>query len=855
MNRFSSKSKVVGAAALVFLCLFLVRPGASRLKSRIISSISRAVARPVDIGAVHLRLLPRPGFDLENLVIYEDPAFGAEPMLRAPEVTAVVRLTSLMRGRLDIARLELSEPSLNLVRRGDGRWNWESLLQRAANAPLAPTAKSKSEPRVGFPYIEATSGRINLKSGQEKKPYALLNADFALWQDSENSWGARLKAEPLRTDMSLSDTGLLRVNGTWQRAARLHDTPLRFSARWERVQLGQLTKLVTGNDKGWRGGLQLDATFNGTPGTLQVGLDAALDDFHRYDITSSDGMRLAAHCDGTFTSSDSMVRNVACKAPSGDGRLTLLGEWGAQDIDLALHVEEVAANSVTQLARRARKDLPADLISTGTVQGSFSVKKNAATGGKVEYQGKGGVRDLRLQSTTTNLEVAAGDVPFALGDRGNSVSKRSLRSDSSPDGPPDQLHIEYGPVALPLGRPAAAQVRGWLAKTGYGMTIRGEGEIAHILRVSSLLAIPSLKTGADGVAQMDLHMTGSWAEAGLDKELRRPELTGKVLLRNVRVPLRGLKKPFEISSAELLLTSQEVRVDRMSAEAADARWSGTLALDRGCGTPAACVIHFNLNTDSMDLTQAAKWLSAPPSERRWYQVLQAPAPAASSFLRELRAAGRVNVGHVRWHGIEATKVDAAINLDSGRLKISELRADLLGGKHRGQWQVDFTELSPAYTGTGELTGISLREAAELMHDEWITGTAAARYRIAGSGADTAAFWQSAEGNLQFDVRDGTLPHVLLRGDEMPPLRMARWQGDLLLRSGNFEIEKSSLTAPDESYEISGTASFGRALDLRLTSSTEGKTHAGGHGFAVTGTFSEPHVSAISSAETKAELKP
>lgn len=93
MNRFSSKSKVVGAAALVFLCLFLVRPGASRLKSRIISSISRAVARPVDIGAVHLRLLPRPGFDLENLVIYEDPAFGAEPMLRAPEVTAVVRLT------------------------------------------------------------------------------------------------------------------------------------------------------------------------------------------------------------------------------------------------------------------------------------------------------------------------------------------------------------------------------------------------------------------------------------------------------------------------------------------------------------------------------------------------------------------------------------------------------------------------------------------------------------------------------------------------------------------------------------------------------------------------------------------
>ena len=57
---------------------------------------ARPVGRPVDIGSVHVRLLPRPGFDLENLVVYDDPAFGAEPMLRASEVTADLRLTSLL---------------------------------------------------------------------------------------------------------------------------------------------------------------------------------------------------------------------------------------------------------------------------------------------------------------------------------------------------------------------------------------------------------------------------------------------------------------------------------------------------------------------------------------------------------------------------------------------------------------------------------------------------------------------------------------------------------------------------------------------------------------------------------------
>src|ERR1035438_1486876 len=229
VKSFPSKRRVAAVSVAILLILFLLRPGVSRLKSRIANSLSRAVARPVEIGSVHLRFLPQPGFDLENLVIHEDPAFGAEPMLRAPEVTALVRLTSLVRGRLDIARLELTEPSLNLVRRVDGRWNWEALLERTERTPLAPTAKSKSETRPGFPYIEASSGRINFKSGQEKEPYALLNADFALWQESENAWGVRLKAEPLRTDMSLSDTGLLRMTGVWQRAGSLRETHPKFS--------------------------------------------------------------------------------------------------------------------------------------------------------------------------------------------------------------------------------------------------------------------------------------------------------------------------------------------------------------------------------------------------------------------------------------------------------------------------------------------------------------------------------------------------------------------------------------------------------------------------------------------------
>jgi hypothetical protein len=47
----SSKRRIVMTAAVVILLgLFLVRPGVSRLKARIASSISRAVGRPAEIG-------------------------------------------------------------------------------------------------------------------------------------------------------------------------------------------------------------------------------------------------------------------------------------------------------------------------------------------------------------------------------------------------------------------------------------------------------------------------------------------------------------------------------------------------------------------------------------------------------------------------------------------------------------------------------------------------------------------------------------------------------------------------------------------------------------------------------------
>jgi hypothetical protein len=862
---FSSKRRVVTAAVVILLGLFLVRPGVSRLKARIANSISRAVARPAEIGSVHLRFLPQPGFDLENLVIYEDPAFGAEPMLRAREVTAVVRLTSLVRGRLDIARLELTEPRLNLVRRADGRWNLEDLLERTERTPLAPTAKSKSEVRPGFPYIEASSGRINFKAGPEKKPYALLNADFALWQESENTWGARLKAEPLRTDVSLTDTGLLRMSGIWQRAGSLRETPLQFSLEWDRAQLGQLTKLISGNDKGWRGEARLDAMLSGIPAAMRIAADASIQDFHRYDISSSDGLRLTAHCDGRYSSVESMMHEVVCSAPVGKGMITLHGDAGlpgVHRINLALNVDGVPVSAVTQLARRAKKNLPADLMSTGSVHGNFSVKEEGSSPRGPDFRGRGEITNLRLQSANTKVEFAPGSIPFVLSSERASGITSSRNTpvrhlDADVLGAPDELRVEYGPFPVALGRPVPAQARGWMARSGYGMVVRGDGEVAHTLRLANLLGLPAVKASVEGVAQMDLQIAGSWAGrvSGASSGFSLPEVTGTVQLRNVRAMVRGVNGPIEISSAELQLAPDEARVTKLSAVAADAHWTGSVALARGCGMPGACLVRFNLNTEEIGLNSLYEWLGSPPSQRRWYQMLTSAEPTAATFLQNLRASGRVSAGQLLIHNLAAKRVSGFLDLERGKLKISDLRADVLGGKHRGDWQADFTAASPIYAGAGTLTGISLQQMADAMHDPWILGTAGGTYQFTASGADSAAFWESVEGGVQFDLRDGVLSHISLASDD-GPLRIARWLGGAHLRGGKIEIEKGKLVSPAGTYEISGTASLGQVLDFKLTRGTEVKpVRAGSLVYSITGTVAEPRVALTPTPETQARLKP
>src|SRR5256885_3217160 len=303
-----SKRKRIYLAMVVTLALAFVLPPTVNLKhfrARFSDSLSRSLGRPVSIEDVHLRLLPLPGFTFRQLRISDDYEFGAEPILQTSEEygrssVATLRLSSLWRGRFEIASILLTQASLNIVRSADGHWNLERLINRAAQVPSAPTSKKQAESRTRFPYIELGESRINFKLGAEKKPFALSDAEFAVWLAAENRWNVRLKATPLRTDERVTDTGSIKVSGSFDRAPQFSQTPFHLQVTWEKPEINALTLIARGYDPGWRGGLELDSEFKGTPADLTAKLTAKVDEFRRYDIARNRSFNMRISCENRF---------------------------------------------------------------------------------------------------------------------------------------------------------------------------------------------------------------------------------------------------------------------------------------------------------------------------------------------------------------------------------------------------------------------------------------------------------------------------------------------------------------------------------------------------------------------------
>ena len=172
---------------------------------------------------------------------------------------------------------------------------------------------------------------------------------------------------------------------------------------------------------------------------------------------------------------------------------------------------------------------------------------------------------------------------------------------------------------------------------------------------------------------------------------------------------------------------------------------------------------------------------------------------------------------------------------------------MLGGHHTGNWDADFTATPPKYFGSGSVSKLIMAQVAALMHDPWATGTLDGQYTVGMTGLDAAALRESAAGSATFN-------------GPVAPCATSCWKGQALryhspASAGRSHCETAASVARSAScnplaltYDVNGSASFGRTLDIRLESTGPGGS------YAISGPLDKPHVESVQSPQSEAKVR-
>jgi uncharacterized protein involved in outer membrane biogenesis len=810
----------------------------SRYQHRISASLAASLGRPVEVSGITLELLPRPGVQITNFVVDSTAGYSDEPILKCSSVTAAFRIMSLWRGRLEIARISLDEPSLNLERAPGGQWNFASVLLQASRTQQAPTGRTVVRGQSRFPYIEATNARINFKHGNEKLPFSFLNADVSIWLENPNEWQLRFAAQPMRTDinLSLADTGQVQISGSVQRASSANQLPLDLQAEWRGAPLGQVTRMFVARDLGWRGDTSVTAHITGVPDALGLQLSAAASDFHRETFQPAHPLNLHVTCAATYRHALGSLDAIHCLSPVGSGILALRGTMqqihtAEPEPDLKLIATHLPADELLEFLRHTRGRLNNDITLSGAIDGELAYTRQPVPAANQTVSGSHAVPN-------SNRIVASGSLLATdLLVRGDAMEQilPDLRFTVQPAAQSFALVLE--PAQIDLGGPDPLVANARLTDQGYQLHYSGTALLEHLLPLAHALnVVPAAFQGLQGNGTADYNLTveGDWQlPPVVDRAAPLSVLNGAIGLHNADFEPSYLAEPVHIATATATISPAELRWSGVTGTLGTTHFTGNLRIPLPC--LAACERHFDLTAATVNFGALAASLRGEDEG-----VMQ-------EFINRVRSRsqdwplldGTIHIARLNAGQVEIANASADLTLRDGSLEVRSLDGRTLGGVLHAMGAVALAS-TPSYDAEVQLRHTSAPELAQLLKEHWGPGTLDLYGDLAMSGTTASSLSSSAKGTLHWSWASGALPQLT----STPLHRFDRWSGDGKVAKGAIAITSSEVTNGGATAVVSGTIGSDRSLDLKVATPPKDSTQtetAAASSISMSGTLAAPVV--------------
>jgi uncharacterized protein involved in outer membrane biogenesis len=180
------------------------------------------------------------------------------------------------------------------------------------------------------------------------------------------------------------------------------------------------------------------------------------------------------------------------------------------------------------------------------------------------------------------------------------------------------------------------------------------------------------------------------------------------------------------------------------------------------------------------------------------------------------------------------RVRTHLVLQQSVLELRDLDATVAGGRITGSTRLDGTRDVAGWGADLRLAGVRIDRWLQGNARRYVGGVLSGELGLRGAGRSTAQILGSLDGRARFELRDGTLSHlvtelmgldvaqslgVVIKGDSGLPLRCAL--ADLQLQNGMAKIERALIDNRDSTIRIAGSVNL-REETVELVARTQPK---------------------------------
>jgi hypothetical protein len=837
MLRLRTYGKWIGALAILLLLAQLVLPfllQTRRMRKYLLAHLEKSFGRPVEARSFSMDILPFPRVDVEGVSIGENPAFGHEYFLRADRMTANVRWFGLLRGNFDFGTISLTRPSLILVRNESGRWNLEGWLppapSKSSAAAIAYGPQSPAASGNHLQKIEFDDGRINFKTGDEKRPFAFINVSGSVEQMGPGRWQLGLEAQPWRSGVPLQSTGTLQVRGELAgTSTRLQ--PAEIQVHWDKVSIADLFRMITGNDFGVRGAFTLDGSASigkpdsgepAPPGAWKFSLHASAAKIHRWDLTErGDNPGVSLNLKGLWdvaageAHADALTLDLPHSHFVGAARLKTAG---MSDWNLRIEDSGIQAQDILEWYRAFQPDVAESLDARQLFKASFALRGFPISWEDVQISSAAG--EVRLPGFAKPLRVGP-----VLGAAHNNFFELL----------PVQLTLETpkkeapaNPDRSPTKTTAAAASTDQLEIRFRDDFIAGKGSLRVTGKLEDASGFFKAASAFGRTFNRGWEITGGIA-GSVSREwehgVTNGRWSGSLNFSKAQLQAAGLNLPLKLDDARLDWKNGHRSATIVRAGAFGATWSGAIsdapALDDSDGNNWK----FQLHADHLDAADLDLWFG-PRARPNWLQRLlpsllgKSDANAKpSELLRRVTAEGELEADSLSIEKIKLAKAHAHVAFRDLHLEVRDAEAEWAGGTARGSVSAVFS-IPPKYEISAEVDRAELSQLPWSAHwSEYWGGAASGKLHLTTSGVGRDALVSQLAGSGELHLKS-----VELRGWDVGAsmdtgiLRTgaSHWvsgEGEFTIAGRALQFDSITLENPHAKTRLDGTLDFSQDLNL------------------------------------------